>query len=193
MCRGRRAGVNSPRSAGPVRENRVACAGDWNRGAWWEVESLRRRPHATGRRGELQLPAGSAATRRAGPAPGPPVGPAVPARPGEHGGIAPPALERRSEGFVSAIEFLAVRSEQQRPTAVDGLHGVGGGHTSAWPGFRDRHRPRPLGTPGCRPEHKAALPQRHISPLKSPGTCSHCQRSCISEMLYYCRTCLWER
>lgn len=136
------------------------------------------------------------ALRRRGalaPPRGPPAGPAVPARPGEHGGIAPPVLERRSEGFVSAIEFLAVRSEQQGPPAVDGLHGVGGGHTSAWPGFRDRHRPRPLGRPGCRPEHKAALPQRHISPLKSPGTCSHCQRSCISEMLYYCRTCLWER
>lgn len=104
------------------------------------------------------------ALRRRGVLPpprGPPAGPAVPARPGEHGRIAPPVLEERSEGFISATEFLAVRSEQQGPHAVGGLLGVGGSRICVavgWPG--DRHRPRPLERPGCHPEHKAVLPQR---------------------------------
>lgn len=132
MWKGRRAGVNSAGSAGPVRENRAACAGDWSRGAWWEVESLRRRPHATGRREVAwrtttpSRPCAARCPRPADPRPSPP------APPREHGGFAPPGLEERSEGFVSAIEFQAVRSEQQGPPAVDGLHGAGA-HASAWP------------------------------------------------------------
>lgn len=55
-----------------------------------------------------------------------------------------------------------MRSEQQGPHAVGGLHGAGGSRICVavgWPGFRDRHRPRPLERPGCYPEHKAILPQ----------------------------------
>lgn len=159
--------MNSAGSAGPVRENRAACAGYWSRGAWWEVKSLRRRPHARGAEGGGLADYNSQrALRRRGALPplrGPLAGRAIPARPGQHGGIAPPVLEERSEGFVSAIEFLAARTEQQGPPAAGGLHGAGG-HASAWPGFRDRHRP--LQRPGGRPEHKAVL----LSgvPLKPP-------------------------
>lgn len=95
--------------------------------------------------------------RRAAPAPLTPGRTGHPRPPGEPGGIAPPVSEQRSEGFVSATEFVAVRSEQQRPPAVGGCHGAGG-HTSAWPGLRDRRRP--LQGPGCHSEHGAVLQQR---------------------------------
>lgn len=125
---------------------------------------------------------------------GPSAGPAVPARPGEHGGIAPPGLEECSEGFVSAVQFPAVRSEQHGPPAVERLRGAGD-HISAWSwGGRDSG----IGTAASAGETRLSFraqscPATTTSLWNLPGTCSHCERSCSSEMLYYCRTCLWER
>lgn len=186
---GGRARVNSAGSTGPVRESQAACAGDWGRGARWEVESLRWRPRVRRRQEaawRTTTPSGPCGGAAALPPPrGAPAGPAVPARPGERGGIAPSVLAERSEVFVSAVEVPAARSEQRGPPAADGCRG----HTCAGPGVAGVLH-RALQRPGCRPEHRAPLPQR--VPLRAPQRARTAKRVC-SEMICYCRTCLWER